>query len=247
MSRIYFHSPSGEAELPGRERAYAQVMISDLCKALLRVAAQDEPNHPSGLRQLLPPDSYVLQARDFEQAFQLWFGVSFDGYLLMNGRRLDPFTLQLNTALTIGGDPLRLLVRLHGQCEIHAWVDGANRAWLASIMQDALDQQVLRPDEGWEQVIPFLRSRSDEPVVLSYSVTDQFPNQHVAKWRDDRDGDDWYDLSAEQQWTMAMEKLRAQNGLLEMKPETWSEIRFGGGESFFTVLNHLRQLDKAQS
>lgn len=241
MSRVYFHSPSGEAELSGRERAYAGWIIGEMAFGMLRSDAEDRPDKPSLLRTMLPEDCYLLRInRDFGDAFRTWFSHGFDGALNVNGKRVDNFTLILNTALVAGSDAIKLLARIHGQCEIHAWVDGANRSWLAGIAEVGLESGVLRVDEGWEKIIPFLRSSSTEPVVLSYSVTDQFPNAYVADWHDEHDGDDWYDIPEDKQWEMAMSKLREQgHRLLEMKPETWDSMLFGGGESAFTVTRQL--------
>lgn len=244
MSRVYFHSPSGEVELSGRERAYAGWIIGEMAFGVLRSDAEDRPDKPSLLRSILPPDCYLSSVtRDFQRAFQTWFSHGFDGSLIVNGKRVDTFTLILNTALVAGSDAIKLLARIHGQCEIHAWVDGANRSWLAEIAEIGLEASVLRADEGWEKVIPFLRSSSSEPVVLSYSVTDQFPNAYVAEWHDEHDGDDWYDIPVDKRWEMAMSKLRDQgHRLLEMKPETWGSMLFGGGESAFTVAKQLANL-----
>lgn len=146
--------------------------------------------------------------------------------LIMDGQ----WAARLNQAMTIHPS-LRLLARLHGQCEIHCYVEGVDRAWFADRIYDALhvvvrthddreDMELLRvghscdqgQDIGWLKLMDWLRSRDDEPVVCSYSVTDQFP-----RW--DEGADDTMT------WPKAMDWLRTQGGL-RMSPEDWDSFYF---------------------
>jgi hypothetical protein len=129
---------------------------------------------------------------------RLRVGFGFDEPLKWKGQPLQAFSLILNTACQVGSDAVKLAARLHGQCELHAWVDGPNRAWLADIIQAGLHSGVFRKgiwyqdvpngpkdkwsDQGWGDVIALLRERDDEPVVTSYSVTDRFPNRSLTTW-----------------------------------------------------------------
>jgi len=88
------------------------------------------------------------------------------------------------------------------------------------IIEDGRESAILRPDQGWESVVAFLRQRTDEPVVTYYSVTDSFPNRYIA----DGVGDDgaegsWYDLLKEEKWRTTMEGLRRTGAGLEMRPD----------------------------
>jgi hypothetical protein len=138
------------------------------------------------------------------------------------------------------------MARLHGQCELHAYVEGANRAWLADIIERGRETDVLRPQMKWEQVAEFLRSRDDCPVVTSYSVCDQFPNRHVAGWvapmskyedtgEEYEDTDAWYDLPEAERWQRAMDGLRAQGNGLELKPDNWNTFHFRDGVNGFQL------------
>lgn len=220
MSRIYFHSPSGDAEVRGWERASFGVLTDDLCARFMltkfpndaEVAALKEMfSIPSGYR-----DASLFLRHDWEP----WF------------------TVALNTTLRVGSDPIKLAARIHGQCEVHCWVAGPNRAWLARIIQQGREIGFYRRDSGWEEVMVLLRSRDDEPVVLSYSVCESFPNaNHLPDpegWDREKLGSDWfYELSKEETWARAFPALVESGGGLELKPDGWSEFYFSGNESAF--------------
>lgn len=251
MSRVYFHSPSGTAELRGSERAWLGALVTDVAVGVLDL---QNTSRIDRLKQLIAPDNYMSRqdttgqgwmltwARDYETAFKVGMR---EGLMSWKGTHLSTFSMQLNTACVLGNDQLKLAARIHGQCEIHAWVDGPNRAWLAGIMQAGVDAGIYRKgltysmsgewqSQGWEDVIALLRSRDDQPVVMSYSVCDGFPSQYVGDWMarraDDVDEDDhsdaWYDLPSEEQWARSMAALRASSDGLEIKPDDWGSFRF---------------------
>lgn len=247
MSRVYFHSPSGDAELLGAERHWLGSLISKLATGLL-----DAEHNREILARLLPP-GHSLAGRssqpNWPELYALYFR-SGDGALVQHsGRDLSTFSFALNTAAAMGSDAVKLAARIHGQCEIHAWVDGPNRAWIADIMQAGLDSGAFRKglwhkpagsserkwvSMGWEDVITLLRSRADEPVVTSYSVCDSFPDPFVGDWMKQvpdgvdraRQDDAWYELDDAERWARSMAGLRESSGGLEIKPDDWRSFRF---------------------
>lgn len=271
MSRIYFHSPTRDAELRGSERAWMASLVDDHALGMLNLHDKDRMDR---LMSLVDPGHYMAQhaarypdGMPASTAYRLAFrhGGRYGPPLVQHrGHRIDPFDLILNTAVLLGNDQMKLAARLHGACEIHAWVDGPNRAWLADVMQTGLNTCVYRRgiwhethgpngsrrwvSQGWEDVITLLRERDDEPVVTSFSVTDQFPTSSVGDWmppwpegverhwralteeqqtqRGDRQ-DAWYELDSAEQWRISMEGLRTSSGGLELKPDDWNEFRFG--------------------
>lgn len=265
MSRVTFHSPSGEAELLGRERAHAGVLTNRMAHAVLPTFRLRERYEP-----LLPPDSYMRVVRTdvedwrWDRQFLTWWDVSDEPLHVPGKGKLSTWDLTLNTALVGGSDSVEWLARLHATCEIHGYVEGPNREWLAEIIEDGEHDKVLRSGMGWDQVVKLLRSRDDEPVVMSYSVTENFPNSDVSDWmpswpegvpyrydalteeqQQERDArsDAWYDLPAEEQWERSLRTLREQRGgQLELQPDMWGVQGFGPlGWSVFDLEDWLDQ------
>jgi len=271
MSRVYFHSPSGEAELWGGERAWLGGMCTDIAVGLLdlqnnrmipAIVNADYLKYPAN------PQDFLRWRSSVETAIAV--SMRPDAFA-WKGKPLDMFSLTLNTAARVGGDPLKLAARIHGQCEIHAWCEGKDRAWLAGIIDLGLEAGVFRrntghtEDETWESVARFLRERDDEPVVMSYSVCDGFPNRQTAGWEppegadltpdwakeapdewaecDHKDdyyasakSDLWYDLGHDERWRAAMDGLRAKPGGLQLSPDGWDDFHFGHGLSALDLI-----------
>ncbi|SHI67236.1 hypothetical protein [Streptomyces sp. 3214.6] len=263
MSRVYFHSPTREAELKGSERAWMSGLVEDLAVGMLDL---DHSTRLDRLLSLVGPGHYVAEhaarvgpGMPLATAYRLGF-LNDEPHrtpvMQHRGRRIDTFELTLNTALLLGNEQVRLAARLHGQCELHAWVDGPNRAWLADVMQTGIDTGIFRrglpyrddpgsevkwSDQGWDDVIALLRERDDEPVVTSFSITDQFPNSGP----DGYDGD-WYDLEATERWRIGMEWLRQSPARLELAPGQ-ELYRFGPGLSILDIFapDWEERLDRA--
>lgn len=280
MSRVYFTSPSGEAELRGSERAYAGSVTNDLALSQLRLDRGFSPDPRSRYGRLLPSGHYLEVVKDefFANSFRTWWQVGDlgdrDGFLPIPEARTTPWEITLNTAIFCGNDAIELLARIHATCEIHGWFEGEHRAWMADIMQGGREANILRPNQGWEEVIEFLRSRDDEPVVMSYSVCDGFPNEYLAReagvwtrpepvkpegWSDedwnelDEDSkhdyaESWYKLSEDEQWDLCMKALREHwTGRVDIHPDMWSKRGFGGGDRPWTVFDLEAWLDQEEA
>lgn len=158
------------------------------------------------------------------------------------------FDISLNTSIVLGGDAVRLMARLHGQCEIHCYVEGGDREWLAALIEGARAERMFRKDAGWEGVTRLLRSRFDCPVVCSFSICEQFPNDsclpkshpiHSIKGDDERD-DAFWKMDNASRWNACMEWLRDQSGL-QLKPDNWGDVRFGNGETVIDWIDSIRK------
>lgn len=256
MSRVYFHTPSETAELRGSERAWASSIVEDIATAIVTPRFGEQRDR---MLELIPQGHYLratpVDSPAWEKSFQTAWRVELD--LDWRGRKLDSWTFSLNTALVLGNEQVRFLARLHGQCEIHGWVEGLHRNWLAGVIERGRELGFYRADAGWESVIELLRRRDDEPVVMSYSVCDQFPNAYASDWmpawpagkpeRWDALSEDeqkerearseaWYDLDEAEQWERGVRWLRTQPGMKEMEPADWSDFRFGHGLSAFDLI-----------
>lgn len=252
VSRIYFHAEDADAEVRGAERAHCGVLVSDIFLMALHIKY---PSDVDRYLPFLPPDCYVRTAHDHHRTASLsaWLTVG-SSPLTVDGEQWDTFRLALNTAVACGG-PLRLAAYIHGQCEIHGWVDGHNRSWLADQIEEARAANIFRSDMGWESVVTLLRSSDEGPVVTSYSVCDGFPNPGICKdaglWAPGPghqgvyseetypdypdswgkpwwDGDEWYELPDDERWSMGVRALRV--SAPEWSPSGWGRL-FGNGKS----------------
>jgi hypothetical protein len=240
MSRVYFHTPTQEAELLGPERYWAGHVADSITTGFIT------PTPGGGeadiLNEMLPPGHYARRRSGADPAgFAQWantFLLAWRAGVDLHWRehRLGSWLFTLNTAIAVGNDPVRFLTRVHAQCELHAWVDGPDREWLAGIITAGLRSGVYRPGMGWDNVIALLLVRDDEPVVMSHSVTDQFPNPYATTLVVGEDPDAWYDLPTSEKWAGSMEWLRSQPGGLQITPANLASLRFGHGLTVFDLL-----------
>lgn len=286
MSRVYFNSPSGGAELLGSERAWLAHLAAGPAEAAWDLDGPGSFDRACAIMEMIPevPEGqlgtsylhpYWRQAQAQDEAnkavYAAWKpGQALGGHtdiesirrfvdslklsLRVNGVDLDVAgvhlhsgNVDLNTALVAGSDPIQLAAKIHGWCESHCWVDGPDRAWLADVIDQGLDAGLYRPSAGWGEVQADLRGRDDEPVVMSYSVSDSFPNGDLGGWmppwpdgvpqdwdalteaqRQERDerSDAWYDLPANEQWTIAFEALQQVRPWAQLTPESLAEVTF---------------------
>lgn len=267
MSRIYFNSPSETSEVRGSERAHFGVLVRDIGNAILK------PEWNLDLLRTAVPAGHYLSALAFKNdgawaaAFSTALGVG-DFDLNLNGKPVEAFALNLNTVLTVGNDAMKLAARIHGACEIHAWVTGANRGWLAGIIDQGISSGIFREGQGWNDVTAMLRLRDDEPVVTSFSVTDSFPNTQCTnewpawpvgvpeRWDALTDAQQqqrgaleeaWHELEPAEQWRQGDEWLRSQGAGLEIAPDNWESFRFVHRLDAIQFLNQLHEPAKAAS
>jgi hypothetical protein len=242
VSRIYFTTQhEGTREVLGSERAYMGMLCNDLASGLMPHWREDLDAILLGsMRGRLA--AYASDAARHD-IVRMYLRHEDQAVFHLNGEPLENFDLVLNTVLVMGSDPLCLLARLHGQCEIHAYVEGPNRAWMASLIRQGLAAGLYRRGMGWESVADLLEQSDAEPVVTSYSVTGGFPGHHVAEdlAPDGVDVDTWYDgLTDGQRWEHSIVGLRSRaTSLTDLRPGNL-RARFGHGKSMFDLLNTPR-------
>jgi len=233
MSAIYFVSERREVVLRGNERALFGQWCSDLLWLPLQSLMDTWHPEKSEILNYLPANSYARQTPS-EMSLKLYLTSLMSGSIWLDGKEYDCFSLALNSALVAGSDPIKLGARLHGQCEIHAYVEGPNRMWLADMIVAGRRKNIFRPDMGWENVRDLLVESNRGPVVTSYSVCEGFPNAHIAGWETNNDYDDWYDLPDDEKWKLALEGLHATEER-ELSPETWDTFYFTHGMDGFRL------------
>lgn len=178
MSAIYFHSFRKPAvRVSGAERAMFNSYTDDLFLASLGM------HYDPWITKYFPSEHYAIGCDIHTAVTALG---SHNLTLTLDGNSYGIFGIKLNTALVMGSDPIKLAARLNGQCELHCYVMPHNKHWMAGIIHDGLASGVYRKDMGWESVITLLESRSQSPVVCSYSVTDRFP--HLGSWKKSLEG-----------------------------------------------------------
>lgn len=256
MSKIYWTTEKNETEISGSERAWMDGLASDVAEGIMHLRSVGKRDR---LRSLIHPDNPVAHhpltgsGMPWEMAYSLMFH---DGgwpgeapLVTYDGHTINTFELVLNTALAVGSDAVKLAARLHGQCEIHAWVDGSDKAWLADIIDSGLKTGTLRhgvwyqsqigdPDRkwlsmGWERVLALLAEDNTSPVVTSYSVCDVFPDMPESWTGTD---DEWDDLSHADRWETSMVDICTNGKSLQLKPDDWQTFRFGHKLSVLDLL-----------
>lgn len=251
MSRVYFHTESETAELRGSERAYAGWICGQLFVQSLNLSGNSFRSDTSPLKKILSKDSYLarMEGLDFNNNLSTALSAGFQNYLEIEGKQVNGFAAMLNTALVMGSDELKFLARMHGQCEIHAYIEGANKKWAEDLIARGLTCGLYRKDQGWEGVQTLLLANDAEPVVMSYSVCESFPNSSTTTWlppidneTDEYIHDAWYDLSEKEQWEMSMEQIRKDDSL-ELKPGNWRDFFFCDGMNGYKIFEYAVNLE----
>ena len=261
MSRIIFETQSKSAEVSGSERFHFAHLTSRITSVLL-----DLEQNTDLILNALPADHYLKHSHNLSRSDlirQMQTSLEVDSLNMeVNGRKINSWHLVLNSASNIGGDALKLAVRIHAQCEIHGYVNGENRAWTAGIIEEGLGD-VFRTGMGWESVIELLRESSNEPVIMSYSITDNFREMGYSDWlssrlkeldveleEEDEEGnsyaylleEEWYELDDKTRWDLALECLKSESAgrLLEINPEAWP-VLMGEGLTASKLLQKLKE------
>jgi hypothetical protein len=191
--------------------------------------------------------------------------------------------VELNTALATGNYAVCLAAKIHGWCEIHPWIEEGDRDLFADLIEDAILDGVYRSglwytegdgqrtwhDQGWADVMALLRDVTTHPgpVVLSYSVCEEFPNAYVSTqmppwptgvpetWdaltteqQDARRTASlaWYDLPEAERWDTAMAGIRNRNPWANLTPENLAITTFGPGVTLFDLF-HPDRVDRVKA
>ena len=268
MSKIYFHSQFQTLGISGCERAMLGVFAADLLTKAMQDCLKDTISRPSPLRKLLPQECYLLDIpitetsrmleSPFERAAATWLRASFESHLDFRGQEIEIFALALNTMLIVGSDVVKLGARLHGQCELHAYIEQDDREWVASVIENGRAQGFLRPGMGWEELVHFLKDieGNSGPLDTSYRVTRGFPSYSLissfpieaekqSEWA--ALSDTWNDSPSEKKWADTVPILRTKKKWLQITPTNWNEFVFVHGMNGYQLNETLQEQQQAPS
>lgn len=249
MSAIRFHARRRTESVSGAERGLMAQYCADLFLASLG-ELQFGGEDPWMMRYL-PPDHWIREldgdrpgARVQSLRTHLRLG---EGDLWLNGERHRIFDVMLNTALVLGSPVVAMAAVIHAQCEIHGYVRGKDREWLAAVIRLGLEQRIFREGMGWDGVIGLLEESAEGEVVTSFSVCDSFPNRSIAGWQpegpevdEDAAAEVWYDLSEETRWDLAIAGLKRRGGGARWTPMERRKVPLFFGKAPITGLDFRR-------
>lgn len=245
MSSIAFQDQHERVYVGGRERRWFACLIKDLARAAF---------DPTNNFRFASPEQVARAMNTSPELLRYW---SQQERLRIGDRSFEPFVAELNTAMALGSDAVKLAARIHGQCEIYGFVEGVNRNWLATLIEEGLQSKVFRHEtqgyDGWSNVVAFLRAADDRPAFMSYSVCEGFPNATLLVESDesfwpealrgmdptgDRFHDAWGEIADIDRWAACVGIMR-QSPLMELKPDGWDQYRFGDGLDGFDLADAL--------
>ena len=245
MSSIYFSTMEHKAAVSGAERALMGVLCSSMAIAGLGSFKYNNTKLEWFLSML--PSEHYLNHQPYniiDESIRLFLSQGFDDIplTLSTGDKVGIFPTMLNTAILLGSDAVKLAARLHGQCEIHCYIEEANKEWVKGLIEDSLACKIFREGLGWEKprydhyvsVLDLLSMKDTGPVVCHYSVTDSFPNSALVEMEEEV----FDQLSDDERWDLCLQELRKQSAGLEISPADWGGFRYSPGYTFFD----LRQL-----
>jgi hypothetical protein len=141
-----------------------------------------------------------------------------------------PWLYFLNFAMRVGNPLIHIMARLHGQCEIHAYIKKNNFSWFKDIIQEGLDKKILRDkirvgkkeySTGWTELIEMLETTEGNEIVTSFTVCEEFPMIYLGL--DDEESK--LDMEWDVLWGLAWEHI-SKDGLLEICPEQLNDFYF---------------------
>lgn len=191
MSSIEFATRNDSRYIRGSERAHMSWLVDRALRGFLPGNAKDIGRFIEGSsfetalvgliqseRQLDREQQYGKRAdieRQLQNTLALYVSTGVgEPTITLDGLKLEMWSIALNTVLAIGSPPMQLAAKIHGTCEIHGWIAGKNRDWLAGVIEQGLKAKLFRTEMGWEALIEFLRESKRCNVVMSYSVCDSY-------------------------------------------------------------------------
>lgn len=256
MIPIIFHTFDQTTEIAWHDYAHISEILADMLAAQMARASDDL----AWLPHILPAGHRRLD--ELAQVRQRWFepelrrqlkrSIAADLHLgrpnifSIDGTSIDTLTLWHNSTVQWGSPALQLAVKLHRHSEDHAYCEAEDRDWLADLIEQALDDGILRATYGdggrggWNRLIAALRQGPEGPVVTSQNGY-RFPNDATLRDRSldmkeaFRRQDAFQALSPREQWDFALAQARS-NPALRIGPDNLA-IRYGHGLSGLDLMD----------
>lgn len=295
MSRMYFHFQEGPTlAVLGAERgwldsisrnaAFGAIGLSGDFWATEDIVTGFKPFVGNAFDKMNPRDDFSTNTVRYtlDSTFR---GEPFS----WRGKTMEAFAMRLNTSIVVGSDPVALAAKIHGTCEIHGRFLGKDRAWLADLIEQAMDANIFRrsywaPRDrdaelrtlmklpvteqqaefiehsmGWTEVVEQLRKSDQGTVVMSYSVTDGFPEM-PSDWMpeggipasDDPDFDSqeyrheqFYELPEDEKFALALAELEQEGQNEPISPTTLRGVLFRHELTWLDLMrNDIKKIEK---
>jgi len=232
MSRIYFTNREGDVEVHGRERHRMAGLCNNVAWGMIdSMFPPFLDKTPDVLSIFQEAYRELFRTVHFRERLKSWLFAPCDNRMNVCGVEVDVFSTILNTAYTIGSDVVRLCARIHAQCEIFGYFEPENREWVCEVIQEALGNGIFDASAGWLKVLEMFKTWS--PVVLSYSITDTFPNPYLIGIKEADEVDEFLELPFREQFDDCFFYLRKNSPKLEIKDDP--QYRFGQEYDFMHI------------
>lgn len=236
MSTLYFHTKDSDlddVEMSGSERAHMSLLQTDIVKGLASRLTKEkvtpyvcgeslEKNPFYGMEDSFG-ESLLLKMAHYSGDFNFQFGED----------KVSAFVLYINTAYYLGTDEIKLMSRIHNQCEFHSYILPKSFKWMHKIISRGLKNGIMRKNHGWEELL-ILLEKSKSPIVTSFSVDNIFPNKELLGLEEHE-----YDrLSYQDKFDKCFAKVleRESENLVEIKEEGFYDFYYGSSYSMIDIV-----------
>lgn len=219
MSYIEFRTWEDGVRVAGMERAMFAIYCRDQLEVSLRGHFQELVSRRAKARYLFPGGHYVhgYECNAFERHALMALAAQPDLVVSYRDEKVSVWHLQLNTMLLLGNPVMQFMGRVHGQCEVHAYIERADFDAFRGLLFDGLNRGLLRKGMGWEK-LDYALSRcaqptgdldnleTDSPLVMSYSVSESFPPSPPALSEELAEA--WHEQPRAVRWRDALKRIR---------------------------------------
>jgi len=170
MSYVIFSTVNRKVKLSSSERRWLACFCNEIFLKSLRLESFD----------------YDYDANDHPLKEYLWTCTSkrlAELHIKIDMTELAGYKVSelcLNTAMQMGSLPVRLAAYIDNCCETHGFFLPEVHKKVIDVINTGLDIGCYRSEQGWDDV-KGLFATEKEPIVMSYSVSDCFPNSYLTE------------------------------------------------------------------